>query len=252
MPYALTKRAVRLISDAVDRIFDRLKWRVFGPDYVPHYGDKKIYLGYRPAWSLPGIYRQAAAEEAQKPDERSIHGLVKVSESYIEAERERTKARILNAVNAWVTREPDADIATVLTSELDPIIKEMTASVVKTVDTAVTTARNMGTLDSIAKIAAAQNDEDPHVYFIVVRDKTLCEECKRVHLLPDGVTPRVFRMSEVSSGYHTRGDDTPSVSGLHPHCRCSLTAMARGYGFDRHGSIKFVSLDHNEYDRQRE
>jgi hypothetical protein len=245
---------VRQISDHVDNVFARIKYRALGPDFAPHYGDKRIYIGYKPAWSLPGLYRQAAAEEASKANETTLHGMMKIAEGYLDAERERTKARVLHAVQAYVHTDPDAeeDLDEVLGNVLAPIWEEATAAIVKTVDTSATTARNMGTLDGVEQIAAAQGQDDPYVFFVVVRDNDLCEECKRVHHLPDGRTPRVFKLSEVSSGYHKRGDDTPSVSGLHPHCRCSLTSMAKGYGFDAAGFIKFIDLDHDEYAAQRE
>ena len=39
-------------------------------------------------------------------------------------------------------------------------------------------------------------------------------------MLPDGITPRVWKMSEMGSGYHKKGDSSPKIGGLHPRCRC--------------------------------
>lgn len=248
----LTKRAVSQIEKAVDRMFDRIKGRALGPDFVAYTGDKKIFVGFNPQYSLPGIYRRASIEESAAPNERVLHGLVKVAGGYIDAERERVKAQVINAVNAWLLKDPDADPEVVLGGELAPIFKQTLDNVAKILDTESTKARNMGTLEGVTKVSAARDIEDPNVFFIVVRDKDLCAECKRVHLLPDEKTPRVFKLSEVSGGYHQRGTDTPSVGGLHPHCRCTISDLSPGYGFDKKtGLIKFIGIGHDEFANQR-
>jgi hypothetical protein len=244
----LTKRALRLIHTTVDRVFTRIKGRVLGPGYFKDEADVKKHIK---RYSLPGLYRSAAAEEAMEPNEKMLHNLTVIAEGYLDAEAERTKARVVHAVHTALNKDPEAPLEDVLMSELEPVWDQTTAAVVSIVDTEGTTARNMATLEGVARAGDVIGNEDPYVFFIPVRDNDLCKECKRVHLLPDGKTPRVFKMSEVSTGYHDRGTDTPSVSGLHPHCRCSLTGMARGYGFDGAGMIKFVSLDHDEYRAQR-
>ena len=246
---SLTKRALRSISNTVDGIFRRIKWRVLGPNYSAPIEDGKIKHIKR--WSLPGLYHSATAEEAMEPNERMLNNLMQIASGYLDAEAERTKAKVTHAVHTALNKDPYAAFDDILVEELEPVWTQTIEAVTKIVDTEGTTARNMGTLEGVARAGQIIGNDDPYVFFIPVRDKDLCEECKRVHLLPDKVTPRVFKMSEVSTGYHDRGSNTPSVRGLHPHCRCSLTGMARGYGFNEHGKITFVSLDHDEYVRQR-
>jgi hypothetical protein len=246
---SLTKRALKAIHSTVDKVFARIKWRVLGPNYSAPIEDGKIKHIKR--WSLPGLYRSATAEEAMEPNEKMLNSLMTIAEGYLDAETERTKAKVVHAVHAALNKDPDATLEEVLMGELNPVWDETIEAVTKIVDTEGTVARNMGTLEGVARAGAMIGNEDPYVFFIPVRDNDLCKECKRVHLLPDGKTPRVFKTSEVSTGYHDRGTDSPSVSGLHPHCRCSLTGMARGYGFDGGGMIEFRSLDHDEYLAQR-
>jgi hypothetical protein len=245
---SLTKRALRLISNSVDGVFRRIKWRVLGPNYSAPIEDGKIKHIKR--WSLPGLYHSAAAEEGVEPNEKMLHGLMTIASGYLDAEAERAKAKITHAVATALNKDPYAAFDDILIEEMEPVWASTIEAVTKIVDTEGTTARNMGTLEGVAQAGAILGNDDPHVFFIPVRDDDLCKECKRIHLLPDGKTPRVFKMSEVSTGYHDRGTETPSVSGLHPHCRCSLTGMARGYGFDGNGMITFVALDHDEYARQ--
>jgi hypothetical protein len=247
---SLTKRALKAIHATVDNVFARIKLRVLGPNYSRPIDDDGVKHIKR--WSLPGLYHSAAAEEAMEPNEKMVHNLMTIAEGYLDAEAERTKAKVLHAVHTALNKDPDKPLEEVLMSELEPVWEATAHAVVSIVDSEGTTARNMATLEGVVHAADIIGNEDPYVFFIPVRDKDLCKECKRVHLLPDGVTPRVFRMSEVSTGYHSRGTSTPSVSGLHPHCRCSLTGMARGYGFNpASGLIEYRSLDHDEFAAQR-
>jgi hypothetical protein len=253
----LTKGAVRMIHQAVDRVFDKVKGRVIGPDFISSRRDKDIFVGYRPDLSLPGIYRQAAMEEATVGNETVVHGLAKVAEGYIDAQREVTKAKVLRSVNAWLTdsakRRDKANIETVLGGELADVWGRVMADVTKIVDTEGTAARNLGTLEGITKVNVSAGIEDPVVYFVVVRDKAFweCGECPRLHLLADEVTPRVWRLSEVSSGYHKRGENAPCTTGLHPHCRCTIATLMPGYGFDTGGHVRFIEPGHDEFARQR-
>jgi hypothetical protein len=93
--------------------------------------------------------------------------------------------------------------------------------------------------------------DDPVVYWVIVRDEHVCGECVRLHMLPDGVTPRCWYLSEVGHGYHKKGQDNPKVGGLHPHCRCSMVTLLPGYGFSASGNVAFISLNHDEVARQR-
>ena len=77
-----------------------------------------------------------------------------------------------------------------------------------------------------------------------------CNECKRVHLMPDGITPKVFKLSEVSAQYHKKGENIPSYAGLHPHCRCSLVMLPQNYGFKK-GKISYMTDGYDEYKTQR-
>jgi hypothetical protein len=78
-----------------------------------------------------------------------------------------------------------------------------------------------------------------------------CDECRTIHMLPDGVTPRVWLSSEVETGYHKKGTDRPSWSLLHPHCRCALTTLIPGFGFTTEGLVTWIGEKHDEVAFQR-
>ena len=248
---ALTKKAVKVIVGIIDRMFNRIKGRILGPSYAK--GERNT--GHRPALSLPGIYKAAAAEEGAKPNDRMLHSLATIAESYLDAQREATKAKVVHAVNSWVAQDPDADVEDTLVDHLSPIWEQVTQNVTKIVDTEGTAARNLGAMEGISRAAATADVSDPYVFFVVVRDGEICDECKGIHLLPDEITPRVIS-SEVKAGYHKSGEKSPCVGGLHPSCRCTMTGILPGYGFDASGHIKHVGRDeggilHNEFFNQR-
>jgi hypothetical protein len=74
--------------------------------------------------------------------------------------------------------------------------------------------------------------------------------CRRLHLLDNGKTPRVYKLSEVGHGYHKKGQDDPKLGGLHPHCRCTLVTLMPGFGFDKAGMVKYISRTHDEWAKQ--
>lgn len=242
--------AIRQIEKACDLVFDRLKVRLLGPQSV----GKRIYVGYTRAYSLPGLFEAASNEEGVAPNLNTLHQVIKVAGGYVDANRERMKARVVREVQGFLTdahkQEVVTDLKTVLEGKLTEVWAETAHAVRRIIDTEATHTKNIGVLDGIVRINATAGIEDPLVWFVVVRDKDLCNECKRLHLLPDGITPRVWRMSEVGSGYHKKGESNPKMGGLHPHCRCSLVTLMPGYGFTSGGMVTYISKNHDEYKKQ--
>lgn len=216
---------------------------------------KQIYIGAKPRVSLPSLFEAASAEERVRADARLLEGLLDIADGYIEAQRNQTKARTVKAVEAWLNEAQaegvKTDLQTVLGGELEQVFGKVTSDMHRIVATEATAARNTGTLDGIVRVNASQGIEDPIVYFVVVRDDSLCAECKRLHLLDDETTPRLWYLSELRHSYHKKGDDAPSLNGEHPHCRCSLVTLMPGYGFDGSGMVEFVAVDHDEMKVQR-
>lgn len=247
----LSPKAVSDIEAAVDDLFDRIKVRALGPRSI----DKKLYIGWNADLSLPGLFMSANAEEGNRPDDDVLNSLMRVAAGYLDGERERTKAQVVKAVDSFLKEAKSGkvktDVKTVLGGQLADVMAKVTSEVTRIIDTEATTARNVGVLDGIMKVNSAAGVEDPVVYFVVVRDSSLCEECKRLHLLPDGVIPRLWKMSEVSHNHHKRGDASPSIGGEHPHCRCSLVTLMLGYGFDDGGGTTYIGPDHDEFKKQR-
>ncbi len=247
----LPKGAVKLINAAVDKVFDRVLARFL--ERPPT--DKRIVIGYKPRVTLPDLFRGASASERVKADQSILEGLMDIAKGFLDAQRERTKAHTVKAVQSWLSEAHaggvDTDLDTVLGGELAQVFGKAHDGVKKILETESTVARNTGTLDGIIKVNAHSGIEDPVVFFVVVRDGDLCDDCKRLHLLEDETTPRVWYLSELSHGYFKKGGDRPCVGGLHPHCRCSLVTLMPGYGFDGSGMVDWIGFDHDEMAKQR-
>lgn len=70
-----------------------------------------------------------------------------------------------------------------------------------------------------------------------------CNHCKRLYLEPDGVTPVVFKMSELLANGDNVGRKSaewlPTTHTTHPNCTCPIAVLPDGFGFDVNGEIEF-------------
>ena len=218
MGFELPKVAIGAIDSAVDSLFARAKARFLGPNW----GGKKIIVGWKLEDSLPGLFGASSAEEHAAPNLKTLDRLLHIADGYIESQRASTKSKLVQSIGAFLQNASQkgvvTDWETVLEGMLSGIWGQTSSNLARIVDTEGTTARNMGGLDGIVEVNERFGIDDPVVYFVVVKDSLLCSECKRLHLLEDGVTPRVWLLSEVGHEYHHRGDPNPKIGGLHPNC----------------------------------
>ncbi len=251
--YGVSSSGKESISIAVGTMFDRLAYLLLGN--IPKLRNKKMeFFGSQPKFSLAHIFIQALSNREPNHFERDVLlSLLVSSFGYIESLKHKTSSNVVESIDALV-KESKLKGEYVSSTQVNEVIaKEMdkARSHMKLIAEAETTkTRNFGSLMDITRKSGNADIEDPTVYFIVVRDGSLCSECKRLHLLEDGVTPRVFKMSQLSMGWHKRGDDRPSACGEHPHCRCSLTQLAPDWGF-KSGYLSFIRLGYDEYKEQR-
>lgn len=234
-----SKSDISKVGDVVGRLFASLKLK-----FLPQ-GGKTL------EWhtSLPSVYRAAVNAAGGTPSVETENHLIEIADAYLEGIRARMQARLLASALGNDTSTVSGAEAGVQTPAT--IIESATSEIERVVDTETQNARSLGAVEGISQVAASQGVADPTVFFVVVRDNDLCEECKRLHLLADEKTPRLWMMSEVTSGYHQRGTDVPAMNGEHPHCRCSLTYLAPGFGFNAAGYVKYVAPGYNALEAQR-
>ncbi len=248
----LPRAAIIKIEEAVDKMFDHAKVRFLGPQSV----SKRLYVAVRRDLSLPGLFEAAHMSNRGMPDLEVLDSLMRTAGNYLDATRLRAKARVVKEVQSFmrdaVNAGEEVDFGTVLGGKLSDLWGSVTSDVRRIYDTEAQQTRGLGVVDGIARANASQGIEDAVIFFVVVRDGALCDECKRLHLLPDKITPRVYYLSEVQHAYHKKDEDKPCVGGLHPHCRCSMTTLMPGFGFDKGGMVIWKKVGHDEIKRQRD
>lgn len=103
-------------------------------------------------------------------------------------------------------------------------------------------------------LAHRSDDRDPRVFKRPHPDA--CAFCVLLYLRPDKATPRVFRLSDLlANGTNVgRKANRPSKTGksrtewkatigaVHPFCRCPLSVLPPGMGFNARGQMTYVGM----------
>ena len=102
-------------------------------------------------------------------------------------------------------------------------------------------AKLQGEAESIIQGNSPMSDDkgDTLVYKRPAPDA--CAKCKQLYLESDGVTPKVFKMSDLLSNGTNYGkkqsDWVPTLGVIHPNCCCTLGIMPKGTKFDGNGNL---------------
>lgn len=252
--YGISSASKEEISKLVDALFDKASLRFIGN--VPKLQQKKIILiGFEQNINLANLFVQAMNNKSLNGLEQDVlKGILQGAQAYMELLKNKTSNNIVQKIDA-LARE--ARLAGQKISQedinqtLDEEIKRSGNDLETIFASESTKARNLGMTMDIAHAAAMSNDKDPLVGFAVIRDKSTCPICIKLSVMPDGVTPRLYRLSELSAGYYKRGDTVPSILGNHPHCRCTPFYVPSDWGFDSRGHLAYISIGHDELAKQR-
>jgi hypothetical protein len=142
-------------------------------------------------------------------------------------------------------------IMKVLGEALDDQNDKITAAAEKIVNHELNRAQNFGALDGIIGANKSIGISDPTVFKILVDDERLCSVCRKIWLSEDGVTPKVYKLSELKAQPDGPKDLTPCISPQHINCRCILTTLMPGFTFDETGNVKYIGNNHDEWEKQR-
>lgn len=251
--FGISSGGKEALTKVVEGIFDRIAMHFIGD--IPRFKDKKrLIISAEKNFGLSHLFVQAMRNKAPNEIEAdALKSLLESSSNYIESLKNKTMSNVVERVdgiakeaNIQKRRLSEEEVQEVLNDELAKAKSHLEAIV----ESESTKLRNLGTMMEISRVSSSLGDEDPTVFFIVVKDSTTCKECIKLHLMPDQVTPRLWKLSQLKQGYHKRGEDAPSAFGLHPHCRCTLTYMSGGFGFDKFGKLRYVEEGFNAYDDQ--
>lgn len=242
----LSQKSRDSIEETIDRLFDKMTYNLLG--YVPKRGKKIYFFTEKPSVTLANLFVQAMRNrQPNEVEKEAAKGLFKTASKFIHSLKEKTATNVIDQLDAR-TKEASLGGKPVGLKEVKTILnKEMekAKSHFKMIsETEATKTRNTGATMDISKVGASLGVSDPNVFFIV-NHTTACVHCVKNHLMPDGVTPRVFKLSEVKQSYLTKEErDAGSVSaaGLHPHCMCLYDSMARVVTERGHISIKNVKV----------
>lgn len=247
---SLSKKAVKDIKNVFEKLFNKLKYKLLGPQSVA----QKIYKKFEWHFSIPGIFESASRIEGVSPSEETLATVTEIASEYIDSYKSRAVARVVNEIEASLNEaritEKKTDIQTLVGNKVNEIMSDISSSVEIIVESEAQKAKNIATFDGITKMSAYLGDEDPVVCFITSKDEKVCEECIRIHCLEDGITPRVWKTSEIKHSYHKKGDEYPSIMGLHVNCRCQIVPVRPGFGFVN-GFVTHLGNDHDELKKQR-
>jgi hypothetical protein len=138
-------------------------------------------------------------------------------------------------------------------------IRERSKDLFKDWDRVVTTelaqATNLGSFDAIVENNRSKGADEIHVYKIGPHDGKTCKYCMKFWFLPDGATPRVYKLSELIANGSNFGrkaaDWQPTIGITHPNERHVLLELPPSWGFSG-SSVVYKSKDHNELKAQRE
>lgn len=217
----ISESVQRSINLTIDQLFARLKIRLLGPFY--HDDALLRTFTHDKTLSLPGIYMSAYADAAPngRPALSALQSLAAVTESYIDSAAERTKAKALGSVqNALdgAARQDDYNYELSLHSALHNVFDQAHGEVKRVVETELQRTKTIGLQEGILDVMASQGIDDPTVAFAVKKDKFLCKYCHDFFLLDDGITPRVFKLSELGAGYLDKKNPKPVLPPVHPNC----------------------------------
>ncbi len=239
------------VEEAVGTLFDKLIYRLLG--YNPN--NKRIeFFVKRPDETLLDLYIKNLGGKPNEVELDVAKKVIKSSYGYLSALREKTKTSVSDKIEAHLN-EAHLNGTVLSPKDIEKTIEDEMAKA-KThfgtiAVTETTRAKNIGNTMRITRMAAAEGEEDPNVYFVVKRDSHTCKFCINNHLLPDG-TPKVFKLSQIKQGYlsyEDRKSGECSVHGQHPNCRCALAYIGKHFGF-KDGKLTFIGFGHDEHSFQ--
>jgi LAGLIDADG-like domain len=219
--FGISSNGKEALAKIVEEIFDQIALQFIGD--IPQLQNKKrLVISSQPNLGLAHLFVQAMKNRTPDTIEQdALKSLLASSYGYIDSLKSKTSSNVTERLDG-LAREARLQERRLSKQEIQDVIdeelKKAKSHLLTIAEAESTKLRNLGTMMDITKVAASVGDKDPTILFVVVMDNTTCKECIRLHLMPDGVTPRLWKLSQLQQSYHKRGEDRPSAFGLHPHC----------------------------------
>lgn len=248
----LSLKLIDKIEEIIGTQFDKIALDFLG--IVPKLSKEKKIIFTTARSSVTSLFLQALGHRKPSQDEEEVlKGLLRIASGYMEALKIRTQTKAVQSANAYAqetfskNRTPaPSKIRKIILEEVDKAHHHLKLIANSESNKAV----NTGTAMQIQRVAEDNGDDNPTVFFVVTHDDVTGPYEYILHTLPDRNTPRVWKLKEVQADYFKNGDQYPSLSGLHPNCRCRLTYLPEGFGFEG-GKIKWKGPKWDEFKHQR-
>jgi predicted transcriptional regulator len=244
----LTEAQQKEIEKAVDELFLTLKAKILGRFFEGPKIFFEVVRGTSPLESIEGIFRYTyqMLNPGEEPDQKQIRALAAITGNYIEAERMKTKAKILADVNSAKTVE---EVAASVKVSMD----KATEYIDMLVNNEVRIIQAYAEKHSISKLGASLGIEDPTVAKLGVIDQHMCKNCKKLWHTEDNIkVPKVYKLSELQDGYmKDHKNPTPTIGPTHPRCRHVMTFVPPNFGFSAAGQIEFKGFGYDIFAAQR-
>ena len=264
------KKIQAIIKDSVTKLFQQLRLNLIGPDKLK-YGVPTDVQKFDPKTTIPNAYLQANTIQNLSYgtiDKEASDRLQEIADSYVTALEQKTLAELTRIVaeksdeikNASkISGKSSIDLKNSklgdsIYKEIRIALKDQTEKAAKAADVIVThelhNAQNVGAFDGILGAAKAIGVSDPTVFKLIVRDNVTCKKCIRLWTVNGSKVPKVYKLSELAASPGSFKDPVASVQSTHPHCRCLISVLMTGFGFDDSGNIVYKGQDHDEYKKQ--
>jgi hypothetical protein len=187
---------------------------------------------------LSGV-EQKAIEYAESSVGEHIRGLSEMTTRTVRTSAADASAAALRKVREGVSaaianRESISELQTRLFNSLDDRVRDWRRIAM--------TEMNNAVQNGVYREIREKSDvgEDQMVYKRPNPDA--CKHCKRLYLKSDGITPKIFKLSDLAdSNVGLKADSwVPTIGSVHPHCMCQLLVVPDGYTFV---TVKRVAKD---------
>lgn len=244
--------ALKKIAKLIDGHFDAIALKFLG--IIPQKRGARIFFDAEPD-SLTSLFLEALdTKSPTKTEEDTLKSLLTIADGYVDALKEKTKSQILNEINGYVSNQKREKKAVNL-SRVEKILETKLEGAKHHFELIAgaesNKAKNTAKALKFVKIGESLGVSDPTVCFIPTLDERNDPETLRLHVLPDRLTPRCWKLSQLGAEYHKKGDPFPKIHGTNPNCRCKLTIIPPDYGF-KNGRISFISKGWDELKHQKE
>lgn len=245
----LTQKQNKTVLGIIDDLFWTLKANWLGRFFK----GPKIYFEIvdetNPMETLEGIYTYTKFMingPNYKVNKQELKQISDITNNYIEAERLKTKNKIIESINRSDNIE---EIQKELAKQMDKTSNYINLLVGSETRGIQSKAESAG----IVEVASSLGIEDPVICKRGVIDNRLSDQCKGLwHTNANIAVPTVYKLSELSGGYNTDMKNPKPTTGLtHVNCRHVMSFVPPNFGFDQNGNLVFKGFGHDEYENQK-